>query len=273
MTDHPLPEIHPVSVHPPPRCGHPQMRPATGEPCAGDPILAPQPYSLIIFDMDGVLTDHISSWMFVHSHFDVDNEQGYMEYRAGRIDDLEFMSSDIRLWREHAPGLTMADVQRILEKVPLMPGTREVFRELNSRGIRTAIISGGLEPLARRLGEELGITWIRSNGVETDGEGRLTGEGILRVSLRSKDHVVREIVREAGVPLERTAAVGDTRIDASMLKMCALGIAFDPKDGIVEESGDVVIRRKDLREILPYVLGELMPGEGSGNTMTSPAGR
>ena len=211
-------------------------------------------YPLVIFDMDGVLTDHVSSWMFMHQHFKVENEQGYIDYKAGMIDDLEFMSQDIRLWRKSSPDITLHDVKAILNGIPLMPGAREVLSELNSRGIRTAIISGGLEPLARRLQEELGITWIRSNGLETDGGGKLTGEGILNVSLRSKDDIVREITTTANVPLERTAAIGDTRIDSSMLRMCGMGIAFDPKDPIAEESGDVVIRNKDLREILPYIL-------------------
>ena len=215
----------------------------------------PPRFPLVIFDMDGVLTDHVSSWMFMHQHFNVDNEQGYLDYKAGKIDDLEFMSQDIRLWRKFEPELTIGQVTSILDGIPLMPGVREVFSELNSRGIRTAIISGGLYPLAQRLQRELGITWIRSNGVELDGTGKLTGEGVLRVSLRSKDDVVREITKMAGVPFDRTAAIGDTRIDASMLELCHLGIAFDPKDEDTEQSADVIIRKKDLREILPHILG------------------
>ncbi len=211
-------------------------------------------YQLVIFDMDGVLTDHVSSWMYMHTYFNVDNEKGYRDYKEGRIDDLEFMSQDIRLWRKNKPDITVDDVRTILDHIPYMPGAQEVFRQLNQHGVRTAIISGGLDSLATRLQDELGVTWVRSNGLETDGNGRLTGEGILRVSLRSKDDIVREIVQKAGVTLEQTAAIGDTRIDASMLKMCSLGIAFDPKDQITEDSADVVIRKKDLREILKYLI-------------------
>ncbi|MCK4614809.1 MAG: HAD-IB family phosphatase [Thermoplasmata archaeon] len=211
-------------------------------------------YPLVIFDMDGVLTDHISSWMFVHNHFGVDNEDGYEDYRQGRIDDLEFMRRDIGLWRQKKPGITCEDVRSILNGVPLMPGANEVFQLLKQEGVKTAIISGGLEQLAERLRTELGIDLIRSNGLETDGNGALTGEGILRVPLRSKEAVTREVASVAGVPLERTAAIGDTMIDATMLRMCALGIAFDPKDASTSGSADVVIHDKDLREILKYIL-------------------
>jgi len=219
-----------------------------------DPDSGPLKYSLVIFDMDGVLTDHISSWMFMHNYFNVENEQGYLDYKAGRINDLEFMSQDIRLWKKNNPDITVREVKQILNRVPLMPGTRQTFHQLRKRGIKTAIISGGLEQLALRLQNELGIDYIRSNGLETDGKGMLTGEGILRVSLRSKDAIVREISQRAQVPLERTAAVGDTRIDASMLSMCGLGIAFDPKDEITKDNADVVIYEKDLREVLNYIL-------------------
>jgi len=215
---------------------------------------SPPKYPLVIFDMDGVLTDHISSWMFMHTHFSVDNEQGYDDYKAGKIDDLEFMSQDIRLWRKNQPGITVKEVSQILNKVPLMPGTRQTLHALRKHGVKTAIISGGLEQLALRLKNELGIDQVRRNGLEYDGKGKLTGVGILRVSLRSKDEVVREVCRKMKIPAERAVAIGDTRIDASMLKMCGLGIAFDPKDDATRESADVIIHKKDLREILHFVL-------------------
>ncbi len=213
------------------------------------------PYPLVIFDRDGVLTNHISSWMYVHTYFDVDNEQGYENYKAGKIDDLEFMSSDIRLWKQKKPDITLEDVRGILDEIPLMPGTREVFSVLKEKGIKTAIISGGIDPLADRLAEEFGIQWVKCNGLETDGNGCLTGEGIRRVSLHSKAEAVVEIADKTGVEVDRIAAIGDTRIDAGMLKMCGLGIAFDPKDEITRNSADIVIEKLDLREILPYIVG------------------
>ena len=43
------------------------------------------------------------------------------------------------------------------------------------------------------------------------------------------------------------------------MAMCALGIAFDPKDQTVQQGADVIIRRKDLREILPHLFPDLGP--------------
>ena len=209
---------------------------------------------LVIFDMDGVLTTHISSWMFVHEYFGVDNEKSYYDYIEGRIDDLEFMRRDIALWLREKPDITCDDIREILNGVPLMKGAKETLQVLKEHGIKSAIVSGGLDILAKRLQEELGIDYVRANGIETDENGRLTGNGILRVPLDSKEKPVREITNAAGVDCLETAAVGDTGIDASMLKLCGIGIAFDPKDQYTTESADIVIHTKDLREIIKYII-------------------
>ena len=124
--------------------------------------------------------------------------------------------------------------------------TVEVLTELNGAVSR--------EQLAERLQERFCIDHVRSNSLETQRDGALTGEGVLRVPLRSKVTIVREVITTAGVRLENTAAIGDSQVDADMLRMCGLGIAFDPKDDTTVNSADVVIHTKDLREILPYVL-------------------
>ena len=54
---------------------------------------------LVIFDMDGVLTDTISSWKYVHDYFGSSNERSVDDYLRGKIDDLEFIKRDVALWK------------------------------------------------------------------------------------------------------------------------------------------------------------------------------
>ena len=39
---------------------------------------------LIIFDMDGVLTDIVSSWKYIHNHFNTSNERSVNDYLKGK---------------------------------------------------------------------------------------------------------------------------------------------------------------------------------------------
>ena len=56
---------------------------------------------LVIFDMDGVLTDIVSSWKYIHDYFDTSNERSVNDYLKGKIDDMEFIRRDAVLWKEN----------------------------------------------------------------------------------------------------------------------------------------------------------------------------
>jgi len=57
------------------------------------------------------------------------------------------------------------------------------------------------------------------------------------------------------VPAERTVAIGNSFVDVSMFSASGLSIAFNPIDEAVERSADVVLRSKDLRDVLGPILG------------------
>ncbi|MHB1434985.1 MAG: HAD-IB family phosphatase [Thermoplasmata archaeon] len=204
---------------------------------------------LAAFDMDGTLVDVASSWRVVHDAFDDHNDEALRLFLENRIDDREFIRSDIRKWRAHRPRLSTADLEEILGRVPLMPGATELFDRLRSRGVATAIISGGIDLLARRIGRELGVDHILANGVETTAEGRLTGEGIVRVPIRDKESVLAALQAATGIPPGATASVGNSEIDAGLFRRSRLGIAFLPEDETVRRAAGRVVERKDLREV------------------------
>jgi len=207
---------------------------------------------LVVFDLDGVLTDAQSSWCWVHDHYGVNNDESLRAYMDGEIDDMEFMRRDIELWRNQK-RINIKEIEDILLGVPLMPGARETLHELNKKGLTTAIISGGLEPLAKRVAEELHITHIRANHVEVDDEGYLTGVGILKVPLLDKGSVLVQLLADLGIEKNECVSVGNSEIDVPLFHNSGLGIAFNCYDEKVKENADVVIHNKDLREILPHV--------------------
>ena len=216
---------------------------------------------LIAFDMDGTLVDVESFWAAVHRHFGEVNAEALTLFLHDQIDDQEFLRRDIQLWWKHRPGITVFDLQEILDRVPLMPGARELFDAIHSRGILTAIISGGIDLLAKRVGRELGIDYVLANGFRVDGGGRLTGEGIIRVPIKNKEEVLAQVQRQLGVAPDETASVGNSDIDVGLFRRSRIGIAFQPADDHVRANATAVVTERDLSRTIGHLFP---PSEGAG---------
>jgi len=208
---------------------------------------------LVIFDMDGVIANTISSWKYIHDYFGSTNERSVNEYLKGKIDDAEFIKRDVYLWRENGKIVQKDKLVKILSNVPLMDGAGQCISRIKKNNVKTAIVSAGLDILAERIAQELGIDYVFANGIKTDNNGRLTGKGIIGVKLMYKDKTVSRLSDQLGIPLERIAAVGNSCFDIPMLETCGLGIAFNPEDDCVRKKADIVIEGNDLGKILPIL--------------------
>jgi phosphoserine phosphatase len=166
---------------------------------------------------------------------------------------MEFMRRDIALWKAKNPDISITDIENILIDVPIMKGTLETIQELHENNINTGIISGGLDIMVHRVAEELGIDYVLANGLAAGENGILTGEGILRVELKNKSEPMQRLLEHFKVNPSETVAVGNGHIDVPMFEFAELKIAFNPDDEIVRENADVIIEKKDLREILQYI--------------------
>ncbi len=200
--------------------------------------------------MDGTLVDVESSWAAIHHHFRDHNADGLRDFLAGRIDDHEFIRTDIRIWRRHAPDLAVEDLERILATVPLMPGAHELVRGLHARGARTVILSGGVDLLAHRIARELGIDLVLANGFRVTADGRLTGEGIVRVPINGKEKVLEGLQHQLGIAPRETASIGNSEIDVGMFRRSRVGVAFLPADDAVRAAAAHVITERNLERAL-----------------------
>lgn len=218
-------------------------------------ILEPR-VELAVFDMDGVLVDSRSSWVLVHEHFGTDNEDSLQAFLSGRIDDLEFIRRDVERWTSARGRVHISEVEAVLDRAPLFPGAEETLLSLRDGGVRTAIVSGGLHHLARRIGRLGRVDKVLANDVEVDGAGHLTGGGVVSVPLREKGRAVAALQEELGIGPESTAAVGDTPVDVTMFSRARVSVAFNPRDELTERAAVHVVRSRDLRSVLPLMLGD-----------------
>ena len=211
-------------------------------------------YDLVCFDMDGTLTKLRSSWCWVHSCFEVDNEPAYQAFCNGEIDEPEFMRRDIALWTNKNPDVTIRDIAVLFRDMPLIDGIQETIACLKANGIRTVIISGGIDLAAKMLANEFGFDDYIADEVLSYEDGRLTGEGKMNVDLRDKGINVRRYIEKYGTTMERTVSVGNSFTDIPMFKNSGMSIAFNPTDPYTQEAATHTIFSENIADILDFIM-------------------
>jgi phosphoserine phosphatase len=208
---------------------------------------------LVVFDMDGVIIDTISSWKYIHDYFGTSNNHSVDDYLKGKIDDLEFIRRDVMLWQEKGKLITKNKLVEIVSDVKLMQGTEKCINYLKKQDIKTAIISAGLDVFADIVKEKIDIDYVFCNGVKTDKDGRLTGEGILQVQLMYKDKNIENLSKKLNIPQGKIVSVGNSCFDIPMFEVSGLGIAFNPDDNCIRDAADYIVEEKDLTKIIPIL--------------------
>ncbi|MDF1539585.1 MAG: HAD family phosphatase [Candidatus Thorarchaeota archaeon] len=206
---------------------------------------------LVVFDLDGTLTTHNSSWWRLHEHFNTHEEGGkyYDQYFAGTIDYQEWADLDAGLWK----GQPLSEVLKIAEETEIMPGSVETIQELKKNGISVAVLSGGIDILAERIVERIGIDYLMVNKIHHE-NGIITGKVDVNVGWGGKAEEIKQVCKDFNVDLSETAFVGDGKNDIAVFPVVALSIAFNPEADEVAEAASIVVRKKDLREVLPSIL-------------------
>ncbi|MCK5150758.1 MAG: HAD family phosphatase [Candidatus Thorarchaeota archaeon] len=206
---------------------------------------------LVVFDLDGTLTTHNSSWWQLHQHFNTHEEGGfyYDQYFAGEIDYQQWADLDAALWK----GQKLSDVEKLADEAELMPGAIQVVKDLKNSGIQVAVLSGGIDILAERIVKRIGIDYLLVNKIHHE-NGIITGKVDVNVGWGGKAEEIKQVCDHFNIPLSETAFVGDGKNDIAVFPVVALSIAFNPEDDEVAEAASVVIRKKDLREVLSVIL-------------------
>lgn len=162
--------------------------------------------------------------------------------------DVDFATS-LRSRVQALTGVATTAFAHVLARIEPTPGARELIDAAHERGGRVGVVSGGFHEILDTVAPDLGVDVWRANRLAVSG-GRLDGavQGAI-VDAEGKAAALREWAGEAGVPLDRTIAIGDGANDLRMMAVAGLGLAFNAKP-TVRSHADLVIQRVDLREVI-----------------------
>ena len=181
---------------------------------------------LVVFDLDGTLTPHKSVWEYIHRELGTWEGRGeghLRDWEAGRINDAEFALVDAMEWK----GRHVDEIRQVVGGIPILPGAREVVDFLKDKGCRVIILSSGLDVLAGRVADELGITEHYSNKLVVAKDGILTGRDEYLVPISAKGEVLEKIQASCGIGPDDTIAIGDGSTDIPMFQRAAVSFAIN----------------------------------------------
>lgn len=211
----------------------------------------------VIFDCDGVLVDSVSSWKTLHDHFGTDNSHNLTRFINGEISDVEFMRSDIQMWKAIQDPIYKDELFRSYSGVKLMPGARELVDELKSNGVFVAIVSAGVDLFVSSIASMLKVDdWV-ANGLLFNDDNTLSDDGICRLHASKKDLMIEKLIDMHGYQPHECVSVGDSEMDLSMMIDGSRFIGFNPSRessrNAFKQAGVPIVEKKDLREIKPFL--------------------
>jgi phosphoserine phosphatase SerB len=214
---------------------------------------------LVVFDVEGILIPKNRYILF-----EISRKLGFLDFIRAIILGLLYetgllpLESALRRIFAMLKGLKAEEILELHKRIPLMPGTEEVFRTLNEKGYRTALISSGLPtPVVEDLAVTLKADYAYGLELEIK-DGKLTG-AIGGDVLRSggKPVVLQRILDKEGLTAQDCVMVADDRNNLSMFPLCRLRIGYNP-DFVLTAKSDFVIKGA-LTDVLPPITGEKLP--------------
>ena len=208
-------------------------------------------YQAVVFDIDGTITTHISSWRYIHEklgRWDALACRYQDRFLAGKISYRRFCELDAAHWR----GIPDREMAALFRDVPYAQNAEACLRKLKRLGYILAAVSTGLQYLPERLESELGFERTLSNRLVAR-DGVLTGEVEINISHGAKGRALARLLAELGVAPERVIAVGDTEGDIPLVEAAGYAIAFNSSSPELSARVDYDCRGDDFREVFEAI--------------------
>jgi len=181
--------------------------------------------NLVCMDLEGVLIPEI--WINFALKTGIDE----LKLTTRDISDYDvLMKKRIAILKEN--GLTLKDIQEVIDGMGLLEGAKEFLDEVRSK-TQVIILSDTFEEFAKPFMKKLGWPTLFCNSLVVGSDGTIEG-----YTLRQEDGKRKavEAFRSIGF---RTIAAGDSYNDLSMIKTADRGLFFRAPESIKDENPEI----------------------------------
>ncbi len=204
---------------------------------------------MVIFDLDGTLTQERSIWEYIHKKlgkwygFAVEYQNQFL---AGKISYEEFCERDAQVWK----GMKVEELLEIVKTVTFHPNVDELIDYLKYRGLKLTMISSGLSIHSDWVHQRYGFDYSVSNDLLHE-DGILTGKVRIQVYYDKKAEWVKRILKKFDVRPEEVIAIGDSKGDMDMFHMVGFCIAFNSSCSDLDQIATTCVQSQNLTDIIP----------------------
>ncbi|MFB3885092.1 MAG: HAD-IB family phosphatase [Thermodesulfobacteriota bacterium] len=208
-------------------------------------------FKLVIFDLDGTLTQEPSIWEYIHKRLGKwfgFAEKYQHQFLSGKISYEEFCQLDAEVWK----GMRVEELFQIVKTVPFHQGADRLICYLKNKGLKLAMISSGLSLLSDWVHRRYGFDYSVSNDL-LHKNGRLTGKVKIQVYYDKKAEWVKRILNQFGVRPEEAIAIGDSRGDIEMFQIVGFSVAFNSSCSDLDKIASVCLQRQNLGHVIDII--------------------
>lgn len=208
-------------------------------------------FKLICFDMDGVIFKDVNFWMKLHEAFGT-LERGKELTKQYLHTDYDRLVEEVvvKLWK----GKDARPYYDLVDSIEYLPGVKEIFEHIKTRGYMTAIISASSIDIARRVQKDYGVDHIFANELVIR-DGKISGEFVWPIGAgkEKKAQIIRDLCRDVGISLHEVIYVGDSDTDLEAMKLAGRSIAFNSASEELKKAATYVVDTHHLADIIPYI--------------------